>query len=295
MITKSEASTTAIAPRNWLITGASSGIGLALAEHALAQGHGVALAARTLAPMADVVARHPGSAHALKLDVTDRRQRAAAVDEATRLMGSIDVLVNNAAIDFLGAIEEQREEDYRSQFEVNFFAAVEMTRLVLPAMRTRRAGTIINVSSMDGIASLPANGFYSASKFALEGMTEALWQEIEPLGLRAFLVEPGSVRTGIEHRTRFSGEPIADYAATSGAFRERVSTVTPEMFPGDPARVAKAIFEETLFPSGRHWVVMGSDALRRISLKLDALTGDIRLGARSAAQTDFPGSSQAVL
>jgi len=295
MSPKPETSTVATLPCNWLITGAPSGIGLALAEHVLAQGHRVTLAARSGAAMAELAARYPHSAHALVLDVTDSHPRFAVVAEATARMGTIDVLVNNAAIDFLGAVEEQREEDYRAQFEVNFFAAVEMIRLVLPGMRARRAGTIINVSSMDGIASLPANGFYSASKLALEGLTEALWQEIEPLGLRAFLVEPGSVRTGIERRTKFSGEPIADYAATSGAFRERVSTVTPEMFPGDPARVAKAIFEEALFPSGRHWVVMGSDAVRRINLKLEALTRDIRLGARTAAETDYPGSTQAVL
>ena len=295
MSPKQEASTISTLPCRWLITGASSGIGLALAEYALAQGHHVVLAARTVSAMANLVARYPRSAHAMALDVTDRQQRTAVVAEASARLGTLDVLVNNAAVDFLGAVEEQREADYRAQFEVNFFAAVEMIRLVLPGMRARRAGTIVNVSSMDGIASLPANGFYSASKFALEGLTEALWQEIEPLGLRAFLVEPGSVRTGIEHRTHFSGEPITDYAATSGAFRAKVGAVTPDMFPGDPARVAKAIFEEAVFGSGRHWVVLGSDAVRRINLKLEALAKDVRLSAHTAAGTDYPGSTQAVL
>ena len=106
------------------------------------------------------------------------------------------------------------------EVEVNFFGAVAMLRLVLPGMRRRQSGTIVNISSMDGIASLPVNGFYASSKFALEGMTEALWQELEPIGLRAFLVEPGSFRTGIEQRTRFSGEVIEAYEATSGAFRK---------------------------------------------------------------------------
>jgi NAD(P)-dependent dehydrogenase (short-subunit alcohol dehydrogenase family) len=106
--------------------------------------------------------------------------------------GSIDVLVNNAAVDFLGAVEEQDEAAYRSTFEVNFFGPVELMRLVLPGMRGRKRGTIVNISSMDGLASVPVNGTYSASKFAIEGITETLWQEIEPLGLRAFLVEPGS-------------------------------------------------------------------------------------------------------
>ncbi|HYG06384.1 MAG TPA: SDR family NAD(P)-dependent oxidoreductase [Stenotrophomonas sp.] len=285
----------ALPTRNWLVTGASSGIGLALAEYLLERGQRVVLAARTTPEMTELAKRYPQSALAMELDVTDARQRLALVAGALARFGHVDVLVNNAAIDFLGAVEEQREADYRAQFEVNFFGAVEMIRLVLPGMRARRSGTIINVSSMDGIASLPANGFYSASKFALEGLTEALWQEVEPLGLRALLVEPGSVRTGIERRTHFSGEPLADYASTSGAFRKLVASVTPDMFPGDPVRVAAAIFNEAMFPSGRHWVVLGSDALRRIRGKLDAFCKDLDSSARTAAQTDYPGSAQAVL
>ena len=127
--------------------------------------------------------------------------------------------------------------------EVNFFAAAALLREVLPGMRGRGRGTIINISSMDGIASLPVNGWYASSKFALEGLTEALWQELEPIGLRAFLVEPGSFRTGLETRTRFSGTTIDSYAATSGAFREMLKTITPEMWPGDPARGAAAIYK----------------------------------------------------
>jgi hypothetical protein len=130
---------------------------------------------------------------------------------------------------------EQDERDYRAQFEVNFFGAVALLRLVLPGMRARKRGTIVNVSSMDGIASVPVNGYYSSTKFALEGLTESLWQEIEPLGLRAMLVEPGTFRTGIEQRTKFSGKTIEDYSATSGAFRALVEKVTPDMFPITPA------------------------------------------------------------
>src|SRR5262249_32464374 len=143
--------------------------------------------------------------------------------------GGIDILVNNAAIDFVGALEEQEESDYRQLFEVNFFGAVGLTRAVLPGMRSRRSGIIVNVSSMDGLASLPANGYYSASKFALEGFTEALWQEIEPIGLHSMIIQPGSFRTGIENRTKVSGDGIEDYAATAGAFRAMMSRLTPEM------------------------------------------------------------------
>ena len=283
------------APRTWLITGASSGLGYALAEFVLQRGDQVVLAARSVQAMDKLVARYPDSALAVGLDVTDRQQRIAAVEQAQARFGRIDVLVNNAGIDFLGAIEEQREEDYRAQFEVNFFGPVEMIRLVLPGMRRRGSGTIVNMSSMDGIASLPTNGYYSASKFALEGLTETLWQEIEPLGLRAVLVEPGSFRTGIQHRTAFSGEAIDAYASTSGAFRQVMATLTPEMFPGDPVRAAAAVFDVVTSQPDRHWVVLGSDAQRRITAKLDLLRAEIDAGAPMALSTDYPGSIQAVL
>jgi NAD(P)-dependent dehydrogenase (short-subunit alcohol dehydrogenase family) len=281
--------------RTWLITGASSGLGYALAEFVLQRGDRVVLAARSMNSMSGLAARYPERALAVGLDVTQPQQRIAAVEQAEAHFGGIDVLVNNAGIDFIGAIEEQREEDYRAQFEVNFFGAVAMVRLVLPGMRRRRSGTIVNISSMDGIASLPVNGFYASSKFALEGMTEALWQELEPIGLRALLVEPGSFRTGIEQRTRFSGEPIEAYEATSGAFRKMMTTVTPDMFPGDPVRAAAAIYEVVASESPRHWVVLGSDAQRRIGAKLDMLRAEFEAGAETARGTDYPGSAKAIL
>jgi len=281
--------------RTWLITGASSGLGYALAEFVLQRGDCVVLAARSMNGMSGLAARYPDRALAVGLDVTQPQQRIAAVERAQAHFGGIDVLVNNAGIDFLGAVEEQREEDYRAQFEVNFFGAVAMLRLVLPGMRRRQSGTIVNISSMDGIASLPVNGYYASSKFALEGITESLWQEIEPIGLRAFLVEPGSFRTGIEQRTRFSGEPIEAYEATSGAFRKMMTTVSPDMFPGDPVRAAAAIYEVVASESPRHWVVLGSDAQRRIGAKLDMLRAEFEAGADTARSTDYPGSAKAIL
>jgi NAD(P)-dependent dehydrogenase (short-subunit alcohol dehydrogenase family) len=245
--------------------------------------------------MRGLAGRFPDTALVVGLDVTQPQERLAAVAQAEARFGGIDVLVNNAGVDFLGAIEEQREEDYRAQFEVNFFGAVAMVRLVLPGMRRRQSGTIVNISSMDGIASLAVNGYYASSKFALEGMTEALWQELEPIGLRAFLVEPGSFRTGIEQRTRFSGEPIEAYDATSGAFRKMMTTVTPDMFPGDPVRAAAAIYEVAASESPRHWIVLGSDAQRRIGAKLDMLRAEFEAGHDMARSTDFPGSARAIL
>jgi NAD(P)-dependent dehydrogenase (short-subunit alcohol dehydrogenase family) len=155
-------------------------------------------------------------------------------------------------------------------------------------MRARGRGAIINISSLDGIASLPVNGWYASSKFALEGLTEALWQELEPIGLRAFLVEPGSFRTGLETRTKFSGTTIDDYAATSGAFREMLKTITPEMWPGDPARAAAAIYQVVNSDEARHWVILGSDAYRRIGVKLDMQRAEYDAGRELAFSTDYP-------
>jgi NAD(P)-dependent dehydrogenase (short-subunit alcohol dehydrogenase family) len=277
----------------WLITGASYGLGRTLAERVLQDGDNAVLAARTVPALEELAQRFPQTALPVALDVTDAAQRRAAVAAAQERFGAIDVLVNNAAIDFIGAIEEQDEADYRMTFEVNLFGAIELMRLVLPGMRARRSGTIVNVSSMDGIASLPANGYYSASKFALEGLTEALWQEVEPIGLRAFLVEAGSLRTGIEQRTRASGTPIADYAQTAGAFREAVGNVAPENFPGDPARVAAAIREVVGSEERRHWVILGSDAHRRIGVKLDLLRAEYDAGRELALSTDYPEQAAA--
>ncbi len=281
-----------MAALTWLITGASSGLGNALAEHVLDQGQQAVMGARTPEPMMGLAASHPESALAVRLDVTDPEDRANFVKVAQDRFGAIDVLVNNAGIDYLGAIEEQDERDYRAQFEVNFFAPVALLRLVLPGMRSRGRGIIVNVSSMDGIASLPGNAFYASSKFALEGLTEALWQEIEPFGLRALLVEPGSFRTGIEKRTRWSGTPIDAYAITPvGDFRAAMQTLIPEMFPGDPARAAKVIYEVVSSGRMRHWVILGSDAHRRIGVKLDLQRQEYDAGKEIAFSTDFPGAT----
>ncbi|MFI6739326.1 SDR family NAD(P)-dependent oxidoreductase [Nonomuraea sp. NPDC050451] len=279
-------------PRTWLITGASSGLGHALAEHVLARGDRAVITASSTKATTELASRHPRTALALPLDVTDPQQRENGVKKAEEHFGGIDILVNNAGIDFIGALEEQDENDYRKLFEVNFFGAVALTRLVLPGMRARGRGTIVNVSSMDGLASLPANGYYSASKFALEGFTEALWQEIEPLGLNAMVIQPGSFRTGIEHRTKASGTPIDAYHATAGAFRNMMGTLTPEMFPGDPARAAKVMYEAATSERPRHWIVLGSDAHRRIDAKLNQLRAEFDAGRQVALSTDFPGSAE---
>ena len=274
----------------WVITGASSGLGYDLAEYVLSQGDDVVLAARSGEAMNRLASRFPESSLVVVTDVADADQRSNLISEAELHFGKIDFLVNNAGIDYLGAIEEQHEADYRKVFEVNFFAAVALIRLALPGMRARRAGTIVNMSSMDGLASLPGNAYYSASKFALEGLTESLWEEIEPAGLRAVIIEPGSFLTGIDSRTHFSGDLLPDYDASSGNFfraMENVAELSDVMFPGDPKRAARVIYEQLTGGPTFHRLILGSDAMVRIGAKLDDLRADFATSRLIAPTTDF--------
>src|SRR5260370_25109578 len=202
------------------------------------------MGARTVGPMCELANRYPDRGLAVKLDVTDPDQRASAVQSCRDRCGSLDVLVNSAGTDFWGAIEEQDEADYRATFEVNLFGAVELIRLVLPDMRSRRRGTIVNISSLRGIVSAGGNGYYCSSKFALEGLTEALWQEIEPLGLRALLVEPGPHRTGMDTRGRFSGSVIDPYEGSSGRNVQIIGNSHPGTVPGEPTSAATALYQK---------------------------------------------------
>ncbi|WP_309616030.1 SDR family NAD(P)-dependent oxidoreductase [Salinibacterium sp.] len=274
----------------WLITGASSGLGYDLAEYALGQGDEVVLAARTESAMRSLADRYPSTALVVAVDVADPHQRESLINQTQARFGKIDYLVNNAGIDFLGAIEEQNEEDYRKVFEINFFSAVALLRLALPAMRARRSGMIVNMSSMDGIASLPGNAYYSASKFALEGLTESLWQEIGPSGLKALLIEPGSFLTGIDERTHFSGTMLPDYDSTSGNFfraMQNVRELSGVMFPGDPKRAAMVLFDQLTTNPSVHRIILGSDAMNRIGAKIDDLQKDYDASKLIAHTTDF--------
>jgi NAD(P)-dependent dehydrogenase (short-subunit alcohol dehydrogenase family) len=283
-------------PENtWLITGASSGLGYALARRVLEQGERVVMGARTVGPMSDLANRYPDRGLAVELDVTDPDQRAFAVQSCRDHFGSVDVLVNSAGVDFWGAIEEQDEADYRATFEVNLFGAVELIRLVLPGMRSRQRGTIVNISSLRGIVSTGGNGYYCSSKFALEGLTEALWQEIEPLGLRALLVEPGPHRTGMDTRVRFSGSVIDAYEGSSGRLLKIMANIKPEQFPGDPVKAASAIYQEVRANSKRHRMILGSEAYRQIGARLNAFQSEFGLAKDLAFSTDYPDAGPGVL
>ncbi|WP_020016517.1 SDR family NAD(P)-dependent oxidoreductase [Promicromonospora sukumoe] len=274
----------------WIITGAATGLGRLLAEHILAEGHDVAAAALDVDPLRDLAERYPESLLPVTADITDADARARLVEATRQRFGRIDVLVNNAGVDFIGAVEEQDESDYRAVFEVNFFGAVGMMRAVLPTLREQRGGTIVNISSMDGIASLPVNGYYSASKFALEGITDALAGEVAHLGITTLLVEPGSIRTGIIGRTRVSGARIADYEPAVRPFLDAVALpdAATLLFPGDATASAAAVYAEVTAARPRRRLILGSDALANITGAVDRLQEDVAANAGTAGSVDYP-------
>jgi NAD(P)-dependent dehydrogenase (short-subunit alcohol dehydrogenase family) len=270
----------------WLVTGASSGLGHALATAVLQHGHRAVLTARSTASIETLASGYPETALVEALDVTKPAQIEDVVRKAEAHFGSIDILVNNAGVGYLAAVEEGDDDSIRWQFETNVFGPAALIRAVLPAMRRRKRGTIVNISSVAGFASHAGMGYYAASKFALEGLTEALWQEIEPLGLKVLLVEPGGFRTGIVQRNRVS-EQIPAYAGTSGAFRNFVQNASEEVFLGDPARAAKVLIDVVESDQRSHRVVLGSDAYSAITSKLEALQTEYKAGHTIAYSTDF--------
>ena len=185
----------------WFITGCSTGLGRALAQAVLANGWNAVVTARNPQSIADVAADRAGSALALKLDVTDSGQIAEAVRQAEARFGGIDVLVNNAGYGYRGAVEEASDSEIRALFDTNFFGLVAMTQAVLPGMRARESGYIINISSVGGRMAAPGSGFYSATKFAVEGMSDALRKELKPLGIGVMVVEPSGFRTDFAGRS----------------------------------------------------------------------------------------------
>ena len=225
--------------RVWLITGANSGFGRAIAEAAVAAGDVVVATARRVASLDDLAAAHPGQVEALPLDVTDVAAIDATVPDVIGRHGRIDVLVNNAGRTHVGAAEETTDAELRDLFEVHVFGPAALTRAVLPHMRSRRSGAIVQISSMGGQLSFAGFGAYSATKFALEGMSEALADEVRPLGIKVLIVEPGAFRTGL-FGSNSASAPIRDYAGTAGQTRAMIEAGAG-IQPGDPAKAAAAI------------------------------------------------------
>lgn len=270
----------------WFITGCSTGFGRELASQLLKKGYSVVATARKPSDISDLGAM--GDALLLKLDVTQPSQIQAAVQAAQVRFQHIDVLVNNAGIGYFAAIEEGEDEEIRRMFDINVFGLGKMIQAVLPAMRLRHSGMIVNISSIGGLCAFPAIGYYNASKFAVEGLTEALWQEVEPLGIKAMLVEPSGFRTDWAGRSaNESKKQISDYAATAGAARVGVRAVSGKQ-AGDPVRAVKAIISAVESAHPPHRLLLGVDALKAANAKLEAMRKDFSGWETVSRGADFP-------
>ena len=272
----------------WFITGCSTGLGRALAEAVLQHGHRAVVTARIPAQVQDIVARYPKTSIGAQLDVADYAQIKLAVSAAEKAFGGIDVLVNNAGYGYLAAVEEGEEQKIRDMFETNFFGLAALIRRILPGLRERGHGHIINISSVGGLVGNPSAGYYNATKFAVEGLSEALAKEVEPLGIRVTVVEPGPFRTDRAGRSlKQVRTPIEAYANTSGARRAQISGYSGRQ-AGDPARAAQAIIRVVESAAPPMNLVLGKDGLKRVREKLDKFSDSLRQWETVTVAADFP-------
>lgn len=272
----------------WLITGASSGFGRAITEAAAAAGDVVIAAARNASRLADLTTAHPGQVEALSLDVTDAAAIEAAVADTIERHGRIDVLVNNAGRTHVGAVEETSDAELRSLFDVHLFGPAALTRAVLPQMRARRSGAIVQMSSLGGQLSFAGFGAYSATKCALEGMSEALADEVRPFGIKVLVVEPGAFRTGLFGNVSAS-TMLDDYDATAGATRRMVASSDGAQ-PGDPAKAAAAILTALEAPDTPLRLPLGNDAVEAISAHLNGVQCELAAWEKVARDTRLAGA-----
>jgi NAD(P)-dependent dehydrogenase (short-subunit alcohol dehydrogenase family) len=282
--------TTPIASRTrvWFVTGAARGIGLRIVEAALANGDAVVATSRDVASLRE---RFAGNDALLPvaLDVTDEHQAAAAVAAALDRFGRIDVLVNNAGFGLLGAVEEASAAEVRRLYETNVFGLLNVTRAALPSMRERRRGHVVNISSVGGYRSGAGFGVYCSTKFAVEGISEALHAELAPLGVHVTVVEPGYFRTEFLDQSSLTVSPriLADYAATSGQVRERAVQINQKQ-PGDPKRLAQAMLALVASPTPPLRLPLGTDTLQAIGDKNADVANETAAWRELSASTDFP-------
>lgn len=272
--------------KTFLITGVSSGFGRALAEAALSDGHTVVGTVRNENDKQKFEALGEG-VHAVILDVTDFGAIAPAVADVERTIGAIGVLVNNAGYGHEGILEESSIDDLRRQFEVNVFGAVAMIQAVLPFMRKRRAGHILNVTSMGGFITMPGLGYYHGSKFALEGISETLGKEVNDLGIKVTAVEPGSFRTDWAGRSMVRAErSIADYDALIDPIRKRRLEMSGRQV-GDPQKAAQAMLKLALSADPPAHLLLGSDAVRLVEDKMKLLQAEFAAWKSVSLSTDI--------
>lgn len=274
-----------IMAKTFLITGVSSGFGRALAEAALSDGHTVAGTVRNDADKRKFETLGK-SAHALILDVTDTGAIAPAVAGVEDTIGAVDVLVNNAGYGHEGILEESSIDDLRRQFEVNVFGAVAVIQAMLPFMRKRRAGHILNITSMGGIITLPGLSYYHGSKFALEGISESLGKEIKDLGIKVTAIEPGGFRTDWAGRSLVrAGRSIGDYDAIIEPIRKRRMDLSGWQV-GDPKKAAQAMLKVALSADPPAHLLLGSDAVRLVEEKIKSLQVEFEVWKSVSLSTD---------
>jgi NAD(P)-dependent dehydrogenase (short-subunit alcohol dehydrogenase family) len=272
----------------WFISGCSTGFGHELAKLVLARGDRAVVTARGADRVADLVAAAPDRGLALDLDVTDAGQIAAAVKAAQDRFGRIDILVNNAGYGYQSSVEEGEDDQIRAQFDANVFGLFALTRAVLPGMRERRRGHIINVTSVGGLIGFASSGYYSATKHAVEGWSDSLTAEVKPLGLQVTCVEPGPFRTDWAGRSlQQTPSTIADYAETAGARLKSTSEASGKQ-PGDPVRAGQAMIDIALQPDAPRHLVLGKFGYDTVTKRLGERLAEIEAHRDTSLGADYP-------
>jgi NAD(P)-dependent dehydrogenase (short-subunit alcohol dehydrogenase family) len=275
----------------WLITGSSTGLGRALAQAVLERGYHLVATARQPEQLKELSDRYPDRVTTIALDVTNAQSIQQAVEAALSAYDRIDVLVNNAGYGTLGAIEEVSDDDIKRQFDTNLFGALNLTRAVLPTMREQQSGHILNISSVGGVASAAGIGIYSATKFALEGLSEALAQEVKPLGIKVTIIEPGAFRTDFRGRSLVvPTHTISDYAETSYKTMQRTQANNGNQ-PGDPSKAAAAIIQVVESENPPLRLALGEDSVNIITQKLESMKVELEAWKNVSMSTGFEEAS----
>ena len=272
----------------WLITGCSTGFGRALALEALKQGNKVGVSARKTEDIQDIIDQYHKTAIAIQLDVTNETEIASAAAMMIQHFGRIDVLVNNAGIGYFGAIEESEDTEVRRMFDINVFGLANMTKAVLPIMRKQKSGHVVNIASIGGLVGFAGVGFYNATKFAVDGLSESLSKEVAPLGIKVIIVAPSGFRTDWAGRSANNSQiEIEDYATTAGANKATIRGYSGNQ-PGDPVKAAEAIVAAVNNANPPLRLLLGAGALKGARNKIIELQKDFDAWEKTTLDADAP-------
>ena len=272
----------------WFITGCSTGFGRELATLALQLGNKVVVTSRNTGDIKDIVDPYPETSISVELDVTDKEAIKSSVQQAMKAFGRIDVLVNNAGIGYFGAVEESEDEEVKRMFDINVFGLANMTKEVLPIMREQSSGHIVNIASIGGLVSFPAVGFYNATKYAVDGLSESLAKETAHLGIKVTIVAPSGFRTDWAGRSANNSKiVIEDYAPTAGKNKNDIRGYSGNQ-PGDPVRAAQAIIKVVESENPPLRLLLGAAALKGARNKLVQLQKDFDTWEETTIGADFP-------